>query len=216
MSTRAIAGAIISFVLTIFCTSSLYASPCITPSLTEAALNQFKADPQSLLAPTSDTRNIEATVRDLAGTDASLAAILVHLAEKTNPRFRTAIAAGLAQAAVACQGVDQEAALLIQQAVAAVQDGELQNSFAAVAGDLSTAATAAAAGAATSSAGSVAVTNPNSSSGLTPPASGGGSLAFFQITSGGIATLDRSTTTTANTATAPNTTTAADPVSPTR
>jgi hypothetical protein len=216
MSARTITGTIFAFILATIFATPLNAAPCINPPLAEAALSQFRANPESLLASNSDTRNVEATVRDLAGTDASLAAILVHVAEKATPRFRTAIAAGLAQAAVACQGVDQEAALAIQQAVASVQDANLQNSFAAVAGDLSTAATAAAAGAASSSAGSVAVTNPNTSRGLTTPLGGGGSLAFFQINSSGIAAQGGSTTTATNTTPASNTANAADPISPTR
>src|ERR1019366_3952854 len=112
---------------------------------------------------------IEAVTRHLAGTDASLAADLVRVAEGTVPRFQTAIAAGLAQAAIACSTVDQQATQTIQQAVASFQDGQFQASFAAVAGDLSTAATAAATSFATGSAGSVVVTNPNTSpaSGLT-------------------------------------------------
>ena len=100
-------------------------------------------------------------VRDLAGTDAALAPDLVHLAQGAIPRYQTAIAAGLAQAAIACTNVDQRAALLIQQAVAAFRDGQFQASFEAVAGDLSTAATNAAASSAASSAGSVIVVNSN-------------------------------------------------------
>jgi hypothetical protein len=96
-------------------------------------------------------------VRDLAGTDASLASDLVHLAQGTIPGFQTAIAAGLAQAAVACANVDQHEGLLIQQAVAGFDNGQFQASFAAVAGDLSTAATNAASASASSSVGSVIV-----------------------------------------------------------
>src|SRR3984893_3784387 len=136
---------------------------CISPPLSAQSISQFKSNPQALVAPDSDTRIIEATTRDLAATDASLAADLVRLAEGTIPRFQTAIAAGLAQAAIACGTVDQQAALLIQQAVASFEDGQFQAAFAAVAGDLSTAATAAATASADGSVGSVVVTNPNSS-----------------------------------------------------
>src|SRR5882724_12318045 len=111
---------------------------CLKPPASDQAISQFRANPQGLVSPDSDTRTIEATSRDLAGTDASLAADLIRVAEGTNPRFRTAIAAGLAQAAIACSTVDQQAAQLIQQAVASFQDGQFQASFAAVAGDLST------------------------------------------------------------------------------
>jgi hypothetical protein len=114
---------------------------CLKPPASDQAISQFRANPQGLVAANSDTRTIEATTRDLAGTDASLAADLIRVAEGTNPRFRTAIAAGLAQAAIACSTIDQQAAQLIQQAVAGFQDGQFQASFTAVAGDLSTAAT---------------------------------------------------------------------------
>src|SRR6202171_6781774 len=116
---------------------------CLKPPASDQAISQFRANPQGLVAPDSDTRTIEATTRDLAGTDASLAADLTRGAEGTNSRFRTAIAAGLAQAAIACSTVDQQAAQTIQQAVASYEDGQFQASFAAVAGDLSTAAAAA-------------------------------------------------------------------------
>jgi hypothetical protein len=141
---------------------------CLNPPLSAQSISQFKSNPQALVDPASDTRIIEATTRDLAGTDASLAADLVRLAEGTMPRFQTAIAAGLAQAAIACGNVDQQAALLIQQAVAGFQDGQFQASFAAVAGDLSTAATDAATAFASNSVGSVVVTNPNTSRGSSP------------------------------------------------
>ena len=114
---------------------------CLKPPVSDQAISQFRANPQGLVAPNSDTRTIEATTRDLAGTDASLAADIIRVAEGTSQRFQTAIAAGLAQAAIACATIDQQAAQVIQQAVAGFQDGQFQASFAAVAGDLSTAAT---------------------------------------------------------------------------
>jgi hypothetical protein len=143
-----------------------------------------------------------------------LAADLVRLAKGTTPRFRTAIAAGLAQAAIACANVDQQAALLIQQAVASFEDGQFQAAFAAVAGDLSTAASAAASDFANGSAGSVVIVNPNGSSKSATNPGGGGSLAFFQIASPGVATPPAN-------ASGNNSSTAAgaagaDPVSPTR
>ena len=178
MRTRLIAQALCVEVLLAVSVSQGWAA-CLNPPLSAQSISQFKANPQALVAPDSDTRTIEATTRDLAGTDASLAADLVRLAEGSIPRFQTAIAAGLAQAAVACGTADQQAALLIQQAVAGFEDGQFQASFAAVAGDLSTAATEAATAFATSSVGSVVVVNPNSSrasssthgSGSVPPAS---------------------------------------------
>jgi hypothetical protein len=162
---------------------------CVSPPLSAQSISQFKSNPQAMVAPGSDTRTIEATTRDIAGTDASLATDLVRVAEGTVPRFRTAIAAGLAQAAIACGSIDQQAALLIQQAAAGFQDGQFQASFAAVAGDLSTAATAAATASATSSAGSVVVTNPNRSPGSSPNRGGGGAVsALGQLVAPGLAT----------------------------
>lgn len=194
--------------LTLF-VSQASATPCIAPPLSPDAISQFKANPQALVAPDADTRTIEATVRDLAGTDASLAAELVKLAGGTSPRFKGAIAAGLAQAAVACQTVDQQAALLIQQAAASFEDGEFQNVFAAVAGDLSTAAVAAAAESAVAAVGSVVVVNPTQSP--TPPANfgAGGTPAFFQIAAPAATAGTTSTTPT-------TTTSSASPVSTTR
>ena len=154
---------------------------CVNPPATAEAISQFKSNPQALVAPDSDTRTIEATTRDLAGTDASLAAELVHLAEGTTPRFQTAIAAGLAQAAIACSTVDQQAALTIQQAVAGFQDGQFQASFAAVAGDISTAATEAATASATSAVGSVVIINPNVSARSTITPGGGGRTALVPL-----------------------------------
>src|SRR6266404_3551167 len=178
---------------------------CLKPPASDQAISQFRANPHGLVAPNSDTRTVEATTRDLAGTDASLAADLIRVAEGTSPRFQTAIAAGLAQAAIACATVDQQAAQLIQQAVAGFQDGQFQASFAAVAGDLSTAATEAATAFATSSVGSVIVINPNGSSRSTVrPGGGGGVSALVQISAPGVSIPSGPSTTTAG------------PVSPTR
>jgi hypothetical protein len=178
---------------------------CLKPPASDQAISQFRANPQGLVVPNSDTRTIEATTRDLAGTDASLAADLIRVAEGTNPRFWTAIAAGLAQAAIACSTIDQQAAQLIQQAVAGFQDGQFQASFTAVAGDLSTAATEAATAFATGSVGSVVVSNTNASPRSTlTPGGGGGVSALVQISAPGVSIPRGPSTTTAG------------PVSPTR
>lgn len=183
------------------------AAPCVAPPATAEAIADFKKNPQALIAPTADTRTIEATVTDLVGTDPDLAADMVHLAEDAVPRFRTAIAAGLAQAAIACTNVDQHAALTIQQAVASFENGDFQASFAAVAGDLSTAAAEAASASATSSVGSVVIVNPNRSAATATSPGGGGGPTLIQITA--------TTPTTAGT-TPTTSTTAASPVSATR
>jgi len=156
-------------------TSNSAFSECLKPPVTAEAINQFKLNPQGLITSSNDTTVVETTTRDLAGTEPKLAPDLVHVAESAEPRYRAAIAAGLAQAALACLNVDQQGALLIQQAVAGFPDGEFQALFAAVAGDLSTAATVAAISAATSSVGSVVIINPNRSpnKSLTPGGGGG-------------------------------------------
>ncbi len=177
---------------------------CLKPPASAQSIAQFRSDPHSLTS-SSDPRTIETTVRELAGTDASLAAAIVRVAEGTPPRFQMAIAAGLAQAAVACTSLEQQASLLIQQAVAGFPNGEFQNAFAAAAGDLSTAA----AGFAASSAGSVVVTNPNKSPATNPSPGGGGFSTPLQFTSSATTTV-----TTKNTSSPA--TTAANPVSPTR
>jgi hypothetical protein len=207
MRTRVIAQALCVQVLLAVSASQGWAA-CLTPPLSAQSISEFKANPQALIAPDSDARTIEATTRDLAGTDASLAADLVRLAQATTPRFQTAIAAGLAQAAIACGSTDQQAALLIQQAVAGYQDGEFQSAFAAVAGDLSTAATEAATAFASSSVGSVVMINPNPSRGSSPTHGSGSVLATSTVT----------VTVTATSSPASNSpaATAADSVSPTR
>jgi hypothetical protein len=104
--------------------------------------------------------------------------------------------------------------------VASFQDGQFQASFAAVAGDLSTAATAAASESATGSAGSVVITNPNASPRAASIAGGGGTTALIQFTApiavtttGGPAPKN---TAPKNTAPSDVATTAADSVSSTR
>jgi hypothetical protein len=182
---------------------------CVNPPVSAQTISQFRSNPQAFIAPDSDTRTIEAFVRDLAGTDASLAADFVLVAKGTTPRFQSAIAAGLAQAAIACSTIDQQAALVIQQAVAGFEDGQFQAAFAAVAGDLSTAATAAALSSATTGFGSVVVTNPNGSPGGTTQPGGGGSIIPLQFTAAAIGVASTNN---------PNsgTTTAANTISPTR
>jgi hypothetical protein len=197
MTTRIVSTALVGAALLAVSVTQGWAG-CLKPPASDQAISQFRANPQGLVAPNSDTRTIEATTRDLAGTDASLAADIIRVAEGTSPRFQTAIAAGLAQAAIACATVDQQAAQLIQQAVAGFQDGQFQASFAAVAGDLSTAATEAATAFATSSVGSVIVINPNGSPRSTVTSGGGGGVsALGQLTAGAASTTPNSTSPTA-------------------
>jgi len=181
---------------------------CVNPPVSAQSISQFKSNPQAFVAPNSDTRTIEAFVRDLVGADATLAAEFVTVAKGAAPRFQTAIAAGLAQAAIACSTVDQQAGLLIQEAVASFQDGEFQAAFAAVAGDLSTAATVAALASSTSSAGSVIVVNPNSSPGKTTQPGGGGTTTTPVVVTSAALNVTTPTNNAANTA--------ATTISPTR
>lgn len=195
--------------------TSPVAAACITPPLSPELINQFKSNPQGLIpTPDIDARTVEATTRDLAGTDPTLAPDLVQVAKGARPRFQAAIAAGLAQAALACLSTDQQAALQIQQAVASFQDGEFQALFAAVVGDLSTAATAAAESAATGSVGSVVVVNPVGTSGAKSlPGAGGGFVGGSSAT-GIFAVVGQNASSTGTTNPVGNT--AANPVSPTR
>jgi hypothetical protein len=213
MRTRVIARKLCAQLLLASCaglfgTIAAGAAPCVAPPATAQAIADFKSNPQALVAPNTDTRTIEATVTELVGTDPNLATDMIHLAENAVPRFRTAIAAGLAQAAVACTNIDQQGALTIQQAVASFENGDFQASFAAVAGDLSTAAAEAAAASATASVGSVIIVNPNPSQGTATNPGGGGGPTLVQITA--------TTATTGSTTTPTTSTTAASPVSATR
>jgi hypothetical protein len=202
-----IAKALFFQLLLASCVGHAWAAPCLAPPASAEMLDHFKANPRSIIDPIFDTRTVESSARDLAATDATLAKELVGLLQDAPPRFRTAIAAGLAQAAIACATVDQEAGLLIQQAVAGVEDAAFQASFAAVAGDISTAATEAALASATASVGSVIVVNPTVSAVTTKTPGGGPGLSLVQITVEPVKT---------RTTSPPPTTTAASPVSATR
>ena len=208
MRTALFAKILLAQLVLAFSASQLMAKPCVVPSpLTDEAVSKFRSDPKSIAPADADARAIEGAVNDLASHDASVAPDLVRLAAQVSPSFRVAIAAGLARAALSCSTIDQQAALLIQQAVAGFDDGAFQSAFAAVAEDLSTAATSAALSSATNGFGSVVVINKNSSAGSPKNPGGGGSLAVFQINSGSIAGSSRPGT---------GSSTAASPVSATR
>ena len=64
------------------CASSAFAGACITPPASNEAIAQFKAKPDAVIAEGADTRTIEAIVRDLTATDASLAADFVRLSRQ--------------------------------------------------------------------------------------------------------------------------------------
>lgn len=178
---RGVVAAVACFVLL---DVSAATAACIAIPASDADIKKFQANPSSIFTAASDNRTTEIVIRDLVSTDTSLAAGMVKLAEKSSSSSKMVIAAGLAQAAIACGASDPAAALLIQQAVANSPDGQFQVAFAAVAGDLSTAAAAVAAESAASAVGSVTVKNVNSSPRPQPPASGAGSLPVVQITAG--------------------------------
>ncbi len=180
MSMGSVAKGILAGLMVAF-SGAAWSAPCVAPPMTAEAISQFKGNSQAFISPTIDARAVEASVRDLVGTDPSLAGQIVKLVATLPPRIKTAIAAGLAQATVACSTIDQQAALLIQQAVASLEDSDFQKSFAAIAGDLSTAATEAAMASASSSVGSVVIVNPNRSSSSTT-FGGGGRPSLFEIT----------------------------------
>ncbi|PZA12824.1 hypothetical protein DNX69_06420 [Rhodopseudomonas palustris] len=186
MANRLCRIAVFGAVSALLLPGSSASAACINPPVSEQAIAQFRSNPAALLNPTTDGRAVETAVRDLVASDATLTKSIVSLAAGAPSRLKTAIAAGLAQAATACTTIDVQAAMLIQQAVAALPDGEFQTTFAAIAGDLSTAATAAAAASASSSTGSVIIKNPNRSARAAQgPGGGGGVSLLTQITSGG-------------------------------
>jgi hypothetical protein len=155
---------------------------CVKPPLSLEAIGHFRSNPQAFLPEASaDAHIVETATRDLAGTDAALAEGLVKIAKTATPAFQSAIAAGLAQAALACGTVDQDAAQQIQQAVANFDNVEFQALFASIAGDLTTAATSAAVG----SAGSVVITNPNRSKATASNPAGGGTASTTVINTAG-------------------------------
>jgi len=182
---------------------------CVKPPASVEAIGHFRSNPQAFLPDaSSDPHGVEAATRVLAGTDAALAEELVKIAKTAQPTLQTAIAAGLAQAALACATVDQDAAQQIQQAVANFDNVEFQALFAAIAGDLTTAATSAAVG----SAGSVVITNPNRSKATAGNPSTGGTPSTTVINAVGSAVFSVA----APSLTTAGAASAATPVSPTR
>lgn len=207
MRTVSLVRILLAQLLLIFSVSQGMAA-CIDNPLSDEAISRFKSDPKAVVGPSADARAIEELVLNLASTDASLATDIVRVAQGTKPAFRLAIAAGLARAALACSTIDQQASLLIQQAVAGLDDSEFQSAFAAVAGDLSTAATDAAFSSAVGAVGSVVIVNKNVTPGLPRNPAGGGRAAIFEIGSSAIGASSRSNVS--------GSSTAANPVSATR
>jgi hypothetical protein len=148
---------LVSVVFGLVAVTALFGNPAVAawmkvPPLSFEYLNKVKLNPQStILSLGTDGLAVAASTRDLAATEPQLAP--GHVAQTAEPRFQGAIAAGLAQAALTCPGVDQQAALQVKRAVAGFEDSQFQALFTAMVGDLSTAATSPAIPAATGSAG---------------------------------------------------------------
>src|SRR5258708_32065210 len=99
MTTRIVSTALVGAALLAVSVTQGWAG-CLKPPASDQAISQFRANPQGLVAPNSDTRTIEATTRDLAGTDTSLAADIIRVAEGNCPPVLAAIAGALAQDAL--------------------------------------------------------------------------------------------------------------------
>jgi hypothetical protein len=189
---------LMSVVFGLVAVTALFGNPAVAvwmmvPPLSFEDLNKFKLNPQStILSPGTDGSAVAASTRDLAATEPQLVPDLGHVTQTAQPRFQGAIAAGLAQAALSCPGVDQQAALQVKRAVAGFKDSQFQALFTAVVGDLSTAATRPAIPAATGSAGSVVIINPHRSVRSTSGPDGGGASSTNTAGVFGVATLNQS------------------------
>jgi hypothetical protein len=165
----------------------------MVPPLAFEDLNEFKLNPQStILSPGTDGPAGAASTRDLAATEPQLASDLVHVAQTAQPRFQGAIAAGLAQAALTCLGLDPQAALQVKRAVAGFEDSRFQALFTAELGELSTVTTSPAIPAAAGSEGSVVVINPHRSVRSTSGPEGGGASSTNTAGVFGVAALNQS------------------------
>ncbi|MCC8977102.1 hypothetical protein, partial [Bradyrhizobium brasilense] len=108
------------------------------------AVTNFKADPEQLLTQYPNA-GVELTsrARDFALNDPTSLDPLIALLAKASKDQKTAIAAGLAQAARIVVRSNQPYATRIQQAIADTKDLDTVMAFAAASGDSGTAATGA-------------------------------------------------------------------------
>jgi hypothetical protein len=194
-------GILIGLVLGLVVVTALFgnpaAAPCkMVPPLAFEDLNEFTLNPQSpFFSPGTDGPvGAAASTRDLAATEPQLAPDLGHVAQTAQPRFQEAIAAGLglAQAALACFGVDRQAALQVKRAVAGFEASRFQALFTVEVGELSTAATSPAIPAATGSAGSRVIITPERSVRSTYGPDGGGASSTNTAGVFWVAALNRS------------------------
>ena len=177
--------------------TALFGDPAVAacmmiPPLSFECFNRSILNLQNVIpSPGTHGPAVAASTRDLAATE-QLAPDLVHVAQTAQARFQGAMAAGLAQVAMTCLGVDRQAALQVRRAVAGFENSRFQALFTAVVGDLSTAATSPAIPAATGSAGSVVITNPQRSvRSASGPDDGDGASSTNTPSVFGVATLNQ-------------------------
>jgi hypothetical protein len=109
--------------------------------VTPAALSAFKSNPDALLAQyPMGSGGLTGEIRNLVASDPSLASVILSLVKRANPTQKSAMAAGLAQAALTCSERDPTLALRIQEAVAAFDDASFQTAFAEASRDTRTTA----------------------------------------------------------------------------
>ncbi len=118
---------------------------CYTNShaLPAVAINSFTSNPIGVLGlnPTGGGRLI-AQIRDLAASDPATLPLILSLVTNSNNDQKSAIGAGLAQAARLCVRADPAYAAQIQQAIAQTGDQALIVAYSAAAGDQPIAAVA--------------------------------------------------------------------------
>jgi hypothetical protein len=120
---------------------------CITPPASAEELDSFKNDPGALLKryPLA-SGSMTSAIRFLAASDAGVLGAIAGLVKTATDAQKSAIAAGLAQAALACRAQDPALALQIQESVAGIDNDAVNTQFATITGDTTTAATGGGAG----------------------------------------------------------------------
>ena len=146
--------------------STTVQAACIPNASTVEAREAFKADPVSLLRRNPyGSGGLVGEVRNFVASDSTLIPLVISLVASANPRQKSAIAGGLAQAARSCATPEQATALEIQQAVAGLPDAEVQTAFSVATGETLTAAVGAAAASGPGAAGASGGGTPGSGSG---------------------------------------------------
>jgi hypothetical protein len=115
---------------------------CLTPPASADELEAFKNDPGGLLKRFPlGSGSMASAIRVLAASDGGVLGALASLVKDASDAQKSAIAAGMAQAALACRTQDPALALQIQEAIAGVDNAAVLAQFAAITGDTQTAAT---------------------------------------------------------------------------